>query len=211
MDFILLSFFDGVASAGLICNQVLSTKKFTWKGFAWETDNDLVSLSKQRFPEIQHRGDLDHDDPASVIHALRAIDPESRAVVIIAAGPPCPDHSRIRATAPGVHGCEGSQVSSLCGFLAEAGSVMGLLTTHPCCRERSAKQQERCQALRAKAVSPGSRVRLCRLGGDIASAHLVDSIAVARAQQQEGHAGDIALEHISRNSQSHLWCSPLTT
>ena len=117
MDFILLSFFDGVASAGLICNQVLSTKKFTWKGFAWETDNDLVSLSKQRFPEIQHRGDLDHDDPASVIHALRAIDPESRAVVIIAAGPPCPDHSRIRATAPGVHGCEGSKFLRFADFL----------------------------------------------------------------------------------------------
>ena len=119
IDYILLSFFDGIASAGLVCDEIISQKQQRWKGFAWETDKDLMSLSEEKFPQMQRRGDIDADDPASLISALRAIDPSSNATIIVAAGAPCRDYSRIRANAPGVSGDEGRKFLRFADFLKE--------------------------------------------------------------------------------------------
>ena len=66
---------------------------------------------------MEHRGDLDNDTPSSLIRRLEAIDPKSEATVIIAGGPPCHDHSRIRAEAPGVCGEEGAKFVRFSEFL----------------------------------------------------------------------------------------------
>ncbi|CAJ1362729.1 unnamed protein product [Effrenium voratum] len=76
---------------------------------AWESDPDLANLTVQHFPHLEHRGNMDKDSPSQVIRRLRKLDPKSSATVIISAGPPCPDYSRIRE-APGAQGVEGSKL-----------------------------------------------------------------------------------------------------
>ena len=83
-----------------------------WEGLAWEIDPDLVAFSSKQFPNMEHRGDIDSDEPSAVVERLRQLDPACKATVIIAAGPPCPDHSRIRSDAPGSQGSEGPSSSA---------------------------------------------------------------------------------------------------
>ena len=132
VDYILLSFFDGVGSAGLICSDIFEAEQKPWVGFAWETDSELVSLSHEKFRNIRHRGNIDDDDPARVVQELRRIDPGARATVIVAAGPPCHDHSRIRADAPGVRSRRrGFQVRPLRRVFETVESVLGLCAAYP--------------------------------------------------------------------------------
>ena len=62
---------------------------------------------------------VDNDTPSSLIRRLEAIDPKSEDTVIIAGGPPCHDHSRIRAEAPGVSGEEGAKFIRFSEFVKE--------------------------------------------------------------------------------------------
>ncbi|CAE7699540.1 unnamed protein product, partial [Symbiodinium sp. KB8] len=109
VDAILLSFFDGVGSAGLVFQQICQEKSWTGRMLLWETDRDLVKLTAERFPEAEHRGDVDADKACKIIERLEAIDPEHQATIIIAGGPPCHDYSRIRSAPPGTKGEEGSK------------------------------------------------------------------------------------------------------
>ena len=109
VDAILLSFFDGIGTAALVFQQILEEK--SWKGhmILWESDEDLAALTKEHFPKADHRGDVDNERVADLIERLDAIDPGRKATVIIAGGPPCHDYSRIRSSAPGAQGLEGSK------------------------------------------------------------------------------------------------------
>ena len=109
VDAILLSFFDGVGSAGLVFQQICQEKSWTGRMLLWETDRDLVKLTAERFPEAEHRGDVDADKACKIIERLEAIDPEHQATIIIAGGPPCHDYSRIRSAPPGTKGEEVGQ------------------------------------------------------------------------------------------------------
>ena len=83
----------------------------------WEIDPDLVAFSSKQFPNMEHRGDIDSDEPSAVVERLRQLDPACKATVIIAAGPPWPDHSRIRSDAPGSQGNEGSKFLRFADFV----------------------------------------------------------------------------------------------
>ena len=115
-SYILLSFFDGIGSAALICSRLFAKNSTKWQGLAWEIDPDLVAFSSKQFPNMEHRGDIDSDEPSAVVERLRQLDPACKATVIIAAGPPCPDHSRIRSDAPGSQGSEGSKFLRFADF-----------------------------------------------------------------------------------------------
>ena len=109
VDATLLSFFDGIGTAALIFKQVCDEK--SWRGhmLLWESDEDLAAVTAEHFPAAEQRGDLDSDCAADILARLEQIDPEHAATIIIAAGPPCHEYSRIRASAPGVNGEEGSK------------------------------------------------------------------------------------------------------
>ena len=76
-----------------------------------------MAFSSKQFPNMEHRGDIDSDEPSAVVERLRQLDPACKATVIIAAGPPCPDHSRIRSDAPGSQGSEGSKFLRFADFV----------------------------------------------------------------------------------------------
>ena len=115
-DIVLLSFFDGLGSAPLIVQRLCASSNLTWRAILWK---DLQKLTASKFPEAEQRGDIDHDEPQRLIGRLGEIDPDSKACVIIAGGPPCHDHSRIKTNAPGRHGQEGSKFVRFAKFVKE--------------------------------------------------------------------------------------------
>ena len=100
---------DGVASAALICQQICEERNLQWQGILWESDPELRKLASAKFPSALLREDVDKAKAEDIINDLRQIDPNTKALVIIAAGPPCPDYSRVRENAPGSAGVEGSK------------------------------------------------------------------------------------------------------
>ena len=58
-DLILLSFFDGLGSASLICEHICKEQSWRCRALAWETDDSLVKLMLARFKNVEHRGDFD--------------------------------------------------------------------------------------------------------------------------------------------------------
>ena len=118
-DLILLSFFDGVGSALIICERICQEKDWQWRALVWETDEDLVKLTSDRFSNIEHRGDFDCDSVGKVIETLEQLDPRHEARIVIAGGPPCHDSSRIRQNPPGLQGEEGSKAMRFAEFVRE--------------------------------------------------------------------------------------------
>ena len=114
----LLSFFDGIGSAALALESLgMQLKTF----LAWEVDEECNHLTKHHFPKVQHRGDFAKDDPRAVADLLNG----DQTLVVITAGPPCPDFSRIRGPdAPGKAGPEGQKFTAFCKFINE---LRGLL------------------------------------------------------------------------------------
>ena len=112
---VLLAAFDGIATAATILR---------WAGVhlsmyvAWDTDADATAVAKAHHQDIQCRGDLFADDPATVRAMIQRAGPE--AAVLIAAGPPCPDFSRIRHAPPGHQGTEGSKFTKFIKFFRDA-------------------------------------------------------------------------------------------
>ncbi len=68
-------------------------------------------------PRVRHRGDFTKDSVSDVAELIRSIDPDNDAMLLITAGPPCPDFSRIRSrSAPGHRGTEGQKFGQFCEF-----------------------------------------------------------------------------------------------
>ncbi|CAE7533633.1 unnamed protein product [Symbiodinium sp. CCMP2592] len=108
-DIVMLSFFDGLGTACLICDEYCSSNGLQWRGASWEIDPNLKKLLQEHFPEVVQRGDFDQETPESLHNLVQELDPAGRATVVIAGGPPCHDFSRIRSDAPGHQGTEGSK------------------------------------------------------------------------------------------------------
>lgn len=83
----------------------------------WETDPDCQAVTTFHFPDIVHRGDLIQDSAQSLAEDIRACDPSSACLIMVAAGPPCPDFSSITDKSNGREGAEGSKFITLCNFL----------------------------------------------------------------------------------------------
>ena len=110
-DIVLLSFFDGLGTACLICDEYCKGQGLRWKGASCEIDGNLVKLIAQHFPDVVARGDFEKESATSLRDLVQTLDPGGKATVVVAAGPPCHDFSRIRSDAPGHDGPEGSRFS----------------------------------------------------------------------------------------------------
>ena len=77
--------------------------------FSWEVDDECLKVSIARVPWVMQRGDVLDDDMAEVARLIKQDDPDGSCVVLITAGPPCPDFSQIKEHAAGRHGAEGSK------------------------------------------------------------------------------------------------------
>ena len=104
VDYVLLSFFDGIGAAPAILEH---THGKPLAAFAWEIDEACIKLTKDRLPWLRHRGDLTSDDPAAVAAAVKKADPEGKALIVVTAAPPCQDFSRI-GQSPGHAGQRGA-------------------------------------------------------------------------------------------------------
>ncbi|CAE7864907.1 DNMT3A, partial [Symbiodinium necroappetens] len=108
-DFVMLSFFDGLGTAFMVCDNYCKARNLQWSGASWEIDKELESLGAEHFPQVTLRGDFEQEDAATLQKLVEELDPSGRARIVIAGGPPCHDFSRIRQDAPGHAGHEGSK------------------------------------------------------------------------------------------------------
>ena len=107
---ILLSFFDGIGAAPFVLSQMIGRPRMA---FSWEVDDECLKVSITRVPWVMQRGDVLDDDMAAVARLIKQDDPDGSCVVLITAGPPCPDFRQIKEHAAGRHGAEGSKFVDL--------------------------------------------------------------------------------------------------
>ena len=114
-EVILLAAFDGIATAAAA---------LLWLGcritlyISWEIDPDAIAVIKHWFPAAKHRGDLFQDDMQAVHDLVSA--QLAHIPVIVAAGPPCPDFSRLRPHARGHAGPEGCKFKRFVQYMHAA-------------------------------------------------------------------------------------------
>eukprot|EP00438_Fugacium_kawagutii_P004671 Skav216583 [mRNA] locus=scaffold3151:23511:25874:+ [translate_table: standard] len=81
---------------------------------AWEIDEDCVNLTNQRH-QVHHRGNFLQDDLRDLQKFVQQQDPQAIGAIILTAGPPCPDYSRILGdNGRGRHGDEGIKFEQFC-------------------------------------------------------------------------------------------------
>ncbi|CAE7807536.1 DNMT3A, partial [Symbiodinium necroappetens] len=124
-DFVMLSFFDGLGTAFLVCDNYCKEHNLQWSGASWEIDRDLESLVAEHFPQVTPRGDFEQEDAATLQKLVDELDPAGRARIVIAGGPPCHDFSRIRQDAPGHAGQEGSKFTRFAQLIQSAEKSWG--------------------------------------------------------------------------------------
>ena len=98
-----LSFFDGIGVASEALRRISTNVLLT---LSWETNEACAAFTHERFGSIQ-MGDIanvDIDKTASYIDQRLG---QQEFIVLITAGPPCPDFSRIRKSPEGVDGASG--------------------------------------------------------------------------------------------------------
>ena len=87
----MLSFFDGLGTAFMVCDNYCKEHNLHWLGASWEIDKDLESLGAEHFPQVTPRGDFEQEDAATIQKLVDELDPSGRARIVIAGGPPCHD------------------------------------------------------------------------------------------------------------------------
>ena len=93
---------DGLGTACLVCDEYCKGRGLRWKGASWEIDSNLVKLIAKHFPDVVARGDFEKESAMSLRDLVQVLDPGgNKSIVVVAAGPPCHDFSRIRSDAPG--------------------------------------------------------------------------------------------------------------
>ncbi|CAE7841029.1 kanC, partial [Symbiodinium necroappetens] len=85
-DFVMLSFFDGLGTAFMVCDNYCKEHNLRWSGASWEIDKDLESLGAEHFPQVTPRGDFEQEDAATVQKLVDELDPSGRARIVIAGG-----------------------------------------------------------------------------------------------------------------------------
>ncbi|CAE7364819.1 Dnmt3b [Symbiodinium sp. CCMP2592] len=113
-DVIILSMFDGMGSAVFAVQQLGVRIRAL---FVWEIDAAAVRVSNTLFKGLRfQRGDLEADDATTVAHMLQQMDPGARSPILVLAGPPCPDYSRLKE-GDGRQGKTGRLFQPFCDFL----------------------------------------------------------------------------------------------
>lgn len=113
-EIILLGFFDGIGTAAWALQSLVGPVKAY---FSWEISSECITVLNKHFPAVLHRGDLCADDPVALVQAIKEVDPDGRCVIVITAGPPCPDYSLVADSAQGRAGEEGKKFVTFVGFL----------------------------------------------------------------------------------------------
>ena len=86
---------------------------------SWEIHEPSAELVRAHFPDVVSRGDFDAETGEGLVRLLRAHAVPDDAVVLGAAGPPCPDFSRIKGKAAlGRAGREGTKCVRFAELLA---------------------------------------------------------------------------------------------
>ncbi len=107
----LLSCFDSIGSARLALEQL---GHITKKYLSWEMDAECQVLIKIKRPEVVEMGHFDLIDVKSVWNDISKLLDE-HTVLLITAGPPCKNFSRIRGTeSPGKSGKESAKFVRFC-------------------------------------------------------------------------------------------------
>ncbi|CAE7654513.1 Dnmt3b [Symbiodinium sp. CCMP2592] len=121
-DVILLSFFDGVGSAALALRSLGVRVRAT---IEWENDPSALTVSAQSCKCLRlKRGDLTADDPQKIAIILQDFLREKKSTVLVTAGPPCPDYSKLNASAQGRAGDSGQLFVRFAEFLRQLESIM---------------------------------------------------------------------------------------
>ena len=118
-DIILLSCFDGIATAAHVLTQMFGT---LFLFVAWEVDPECLLITKRHFPQVVARGDFMSDPAADVVSLVSEYDPQGKKLILFVGAPPCPDFSAIRPDAPGRSGPEGQKFSHYCTWCREVES-----------------------------------------------------------------------------------------
>ena len=117
----MLSLFDGIGAAPAILEDLYGEPV---AAFSWEVDRQCVKLASARLPWMTNRGDLTADSAQAVAAAIEKADPQARAIVIVAAAPPCQDFSRI-GSAAGHAGDRGGLFLKSVDFVHDVAGLIG--------------------------------------------------------------------------------------
>ena len=98
-----LSFFDGIGGASEALRRINNNVLLTLN---WDMDTDCTQFVTQKFSSVP-TGDLAKSDIEQVAQRIDVAVQERQYVMVITAGPPCPDFSRIRETPKGTDGNSG--------------------------------------------------------------------------------------------------------
>ena len=103
-----LSFFDGIGAASVALQYLGANIVFT---LSWETNPQCQALFQHHFQSIQH-GDVSILTRPQLNEIIRhAAQGTEDLIILITAGPPCVDFSRLRNQPPGMQGEQGNLLS----------------------------------------------------------------------------------------------------
>ena len=103
-----LSFFDGIGAASVALQYLGANIVFT---LSWETNPQCQELLQHHFQSIQH-GDVSLLTRPQLNEIIRhAAQGTEDLIILITAGPPCVDFSRLRNQPPGMQGEQGNLLS----------------------------------------------------------------------------------------------------
>ena len=122
--FLLLSVFDGIGCIHLALEGI---KAAPVASMAYEIDEECITLTKSRFPAIEHKGDAMKMKSKDILEWCTTHDASGLLPLLVAAGPPCPDFSRVKANPEGLDGEEGRKFAHLAGCINQ----MKKTTTRP--------------------------------------------------------------------------------
>ena len=113
-DVLVLSFFDGMGTGGLVIQELgLRIRAL----FTWEVDVEASKISRSLFKGLRFdRGDITADDAETVVSMISDLLRESPSHLLVLAGPPCPDFSKM-AEGAGRSGATGKLFDVFCKFL----------------------------------------------------------------------------------------------
>ena len=98
-----LSFFDGIGGASEALRRINNNVLLTLN---WDMDTDCTQFVTQKFSSVP-MGDVAKSDIEQVAQRIDVAVQGRQYVMVITAGPPCPDFSRIRETPKGTDGNSG--------------------------------------------------------------------------------------------------------
>ena len=97
----LLSWFDSVGTAAWAL-QSAGITPFAYS--SWEDHSPSQEFARAHFPGVVARGDFARDSAADIIELVTKAVLLPDGVLLCAAGPPCPDYTRIKRAAAGWEG-----------------------------------------------------------------------------------------------------------